>query len=390
MSNNDYEKIVGIHYETGEPIEIRVENGLISQIREYTDSKADLAVIAPGLVDLQINGFAGIDFNQSPLNLSEWKTVSHKLAEVGVTTFYPTIITNSFLQLAEIMKAIKKEVDEALFPVQMIGGIHLEGPYISLEDGPRGAHAREFVRPPDWKEFDELQRISGGMIKIVTLSPEWQGSSEFIRKAVKSGVKVAIGHTAADTGKIHEAVMAGASLSTHLGNGAHPNLPRHPNYIWDQLAESDLWSSVISDGHHLPANVLKVFNHVKKNKMILVSDSVALAGLEPGDYNTPVGGEVTLTENGRLHLKDAPELLAGSAQYLLQGVQHLVKSEIVGFSEALNKASIYPSELLNLPQQKSLNVGAPADLILLNKSSEAWKVMKTFKNGKQVFGEGSS
>src|SRR5699024_8075780 len=142
-------------------------------------------------------------------------------------------------------------------------------------------------------------------------SPEWDQAPFFIEIAAKSGVKGAIGHTSANSQQIKNAVEAGAVLSTLLGNGAHITLPRHPNYIWDQLAEENLWASVISDGHHLPKNVLKVIQHVKNKRMILVSDSVALAGKEPGNYLTSVGGEVTLTEDNRLHLLNEPNLLAG-------------------------------------------------------------------------------
>src|SRR5699024_717401 len=153
-----------------------------------------------------------------------------------------------------------------------------------------------------WQEFVKLQESAEGKIKIITISPEYDSAVDFIKQATKENVKVAIGHTAATSAQIRRAVEAGAVLSTHLGNGAHVTLPRHPNYIWDQLAEENLWASVISDGHHLPTNVLNVFNKVKEEKMILISDSVALAGKEPGNYKTAVGGEVTLTEKGKLHL----------------------------------------------------------------------------------------
>lgn len=388
MNNGNKKKLTGIHYVTRKAIEVHIENGHIIDIC-FIEMQENLPTIAPGLIDIQINGYLGIDFNRLPLNFSEWKLVATKLAAVGITTFYPTIITNSFSQLSLILKEAKKHLDEGLFPVDMIGGFHLEGPYISEEDGPRGAHSKDFVRAPNWIEFSKLQEISGGMIKILTLSPEWSNSTEFIEKVVKSGVKVAIGHTAASTQDIHESVRAGATLSTHLGNGAHLNLPRHPNYIWDQLAEENLWATVISDGHHLPENVLKVINKVKQNRMILISDSVAIAGLAPGNYTAPVGGEVILTENGRLHLKESPNLLAGSAQDLLQGIQYLIKREIVGFSDAINKASIYPAEFLGLSQQLGLEIGAPADLILIDHSGEKWKVIETMAKGNILYKEGS-
>src|SRR5699024_6168859 len=215
-------------------------------------------------------------------------------------------------------------------------------------------------------------------------SPEWDQAPFFIEKAAKSGVKVAIGHTSANSQQIKNAVEAGAVLSTHLGNGAHATLPRHPNYIWDQLAEEDLWATVISDGHHLPTNFLKVVHQVKGEKKILVSDSVALAGMSPGDYTTPVGGKVTLTNEGRLHLRDDPELLAGSAMNLLQGVQHLVSEHLTGASAAIQMASIYPAKLMNLPQAQGLSIGAPADLMIVNQSEGDWEVIKTYKAGKLI------
>src|SRR5699024_1114978 len=347
------------------------------------------AVITPGLIDLQVNGFMGKDFNKNALHNNEWKEVIHELAKVGVTTFYPTIITNSVQHLETIFEENVTQLSSDNINADLIGGFHLEGPYISREDGPRGAQFKEYVKHPDWNEFSRIQERAQGMIKVVTLSPEWDDSRDFVEKASSSGVKVTIGHTAASTNQIHEAVRAGAVLSTHLGNGAHLSLPRHPNYIWDQLAEDSLWASVISDGNHLPANVLKVINKVKHEKMILISDSVALAGMEPGNYRQAVGGEVTLTKNGRLHLKDHYNLLAGSAQYLLQGVQNLVKYQISHFEEAINKASIYPAKLMDLPQKNGLEVGAPADIILLQTDTPEFEVLETYKNGECIYKKGS-
>lgn len=375
----------GIHYETGENIEIIVKNGLIHSLNETAAESCH--IIAPGLVDLQINGYMGIDFNKDPLSHEDWLKVFRHLSEVGVTTFYPTIITNSYNHLKYIFEENLKKFSS--IDIAMIGGFHLEGPYISIEEGPRGAHAKEFVRAPDWNEFCELQEKAQGMIKIITLSPEWDGSIDFIKKATKNGVKVALGHTAAHSKQISRAVEAGAILSTHLGNGAHSYLPRHPNYIWDQLAEDRLWASVIGDGFHLPENVLRVIEKLKREKMILISDSVALAGMKPGNYTAAVGGEVTLTEDGRLFLKDNPDLLAGSVRNLFQGIQHLVNKSICGLSETINKASVYPSKLMGLPQQKGITVGAPADFILFEKKRVEWRIMKTYKNGELIYQKGS-
>ena len=375
--------IRGIDYRTGQPIELTTLDGLIHEIKEVESDDKEQYIIAPGLIDIQINGYKGFDFNKESLTKTEWETVCNHLLQVGVTTFFPTIITNSIDELSTILEQNMKALKQTNVN-KMIGGFHLEGPYISGLKGPRGAHAKKHIKPPDWEEFCKLQEKAKGQIKVITLSPEWEESIEFIKKATKSGVRVGIGHTAANTEQIKKAVQAGANLSTHLGNGAHITLPRHPNYIWDQLAEELLWTSVISDGHHLPKNVLKVFNKVKQKNMILVSDSVALAGMQPGEYITPVGGKVVLTEKGRLHLKEEPNLLAGSAQNILQGVEYLVKNKIVDLKEAINKASIYPGNFMNLQQKEGLKIGAPADIILLNQLETNLEIVQTFKQGNYI------
>jgi len=378
--------IKGLDYQANRPIELIIRNGIIQEIK-YIDNNATMnQIIAPGLIDIQINGYKGYDFNKKALTKVEWESVCMHLLQVGVTTIYPTVITHSIDDLSAIFAENIAILDDVSLK-HMIGGFHLEGPYISCLDGPRGAHSINHIKSPDWKEFCMLQEKANGKIKIITLSPEWDGATDFIKKAKESGVIVAIGHTAATTEQIIDAVNAGAILSTHLGNGAHVSLPRHPNYIWDQLADDGLWASVISDGHHLPENVLHVFNKVKQEKMILVSDSVSLAGMEPGEYTTPVGGEVILTENGRLHLKEEPSLLAGSAQNLLQGVENLVDNKLTGRFEALNKASVYPATLMGLPQKTGLHVGSPADIILLEQQQSTLHVVETYKNGIKKYGE---
>lgn len=376
--------IKGIHYKTGQCLRVEVKNGMIQSIKEMKEPLERSLMIAPGLIDLQINGYMGIDFNNQPLTVEKWEKIVNSLLKVGVTAFYPTIITNCFNHLAELFEKNMQALQKRPSLFDSVKGFHLEGPYISKEDGPRGAHDEAFVRAPNWEEFCELQEKAKGMIKLLTLSPEWEGASEFIQKVSESGVLVAIGHTAASTKQISEAVKAGAKLSTHLGNGAHAMLPRHPNYLWDQLAEESLWASVIADGHHLPMNVLKVFEKVKKDQMILVSDSVALAGLPAGDYTTPVGGEVTLTNAGRLHLRDEPALLAGSAMTLFEGIQRLVTNHVLALDRAVEKASLYPAALMGLPQKIGLREGAPADLILFDQRKKPWRLHEVYQAGKRL------
>lgn len=383
MSTYSENNIIGLHYQTNKPIHISWDKNKIVDIQMIEKDGKDLPIIAPGFVDLQVNGYMGIDFNHKPISEKAWETVIRSLAEVGVAEFYPTLITNSFEQLKENFTAAEKALEKLPKYASFVGGYHLEGPYLSKVDGPRGAHHLDFIKAPDWEEFSRLQEAANGRIKLLTLSPEWENSDEFIKKAVHSGVKIAIGHTAADTVQIEKAVAAGATLSTHLGNGAHVELPRHPNYLWDQLSQDELFATVIADGHHLPKNVLRVFNKVKQEKMLIVSDSVALAGMPPGDYTAPVGGEVTLTKEGRLHLKNEGRLLAGSAQNIWQGIQYLVKENICSFSEAIDKASVLPHQYMHKTIKNDLTVGSLANMVLINRKNNT--IERTIKDGKVVY-----
>jgi N-acetylglucosamine-6-phosphate deacetylase len=269
------------------------------------------------------------------------------------------------------MRAIARACEEDSAAAATIGGIHLEGPFLSPEDGPRGAHSLEHIRPPDTALFDQWQAASGGRISIVTLSPEWEGSAEFIRHCVRQGVTVSVGHTSASTVQISGAVAAGARLSTHLGNGAHAMLPRHPNYLWAQLAEEELWCTLIADGFHLPDEVLKVAMKVKGSRALLISDAVALGGLPPGSYDTPVGGRVVLTPEGRLHLAGQPGLLAGSAQMLLRHIARLAAAGLAELPDAWDMASVHPAGFMALPAAAGLTAGAPADLALIRRAGVA-------------------
>ncbi|WP_223254406.1 N-acetylglucosamine-6-phosphate deacetylase [Bacillus sp. HNG] len=368
--------IEGLHYKNNTGIRIEIRDGIIESI-EPTDVKSE-TYIAPGFVDLQVNGYMGVDFNSLDLTESDIEKVCLSLLEQGVTSFYPTVITNSSENMVKLVGEISNAVSKNELARQMIAGIHLEGPFLSVEDGPRGAHNREYIQAPDWEFFKKLNE--SGFIKIVTLSPDWEHAEEFIKLASESGILVSIGHTNANSVQIQKAVKAGAKMSTHLGNGAHVMLPRHPNYLWDQLAENELAATVIADGFHLPTSVLKVIEKVKKEKMVIISDSVALAGLPAGEYTAAVGGEVTLTEEGRLHLRGEPRLLAGSAQSILWGVNRIVEMGVTDLPTAIEKASVLPAKIMGL--EHGLQVGAPADLILYKKGME---VTETIKAGNVLY-----
>jgi N-acetylglucosamine-6-phosphate deacetylase len=244
-----------------------------------------------------------------------------------------------------------------------IPGIHLEGPFICPDDGPRGAHPKQHVRPPDWAEFQRLQEAAEGRIRLTTVSPEYDGAPDFIRRSADSGILVAIGHTKATSDQIRAAVDAGARMSTHLGNGAHPMIRRHPNYIWDQLAEDQLTASLIVDGHHLPPAVVKSMVRAKTaERIVLVSDVTSMGGMPPGRYKTGLG-ELEVLPSGKLVPAGQPDILAGASLPIHACAANVMRFAGVDLATSIDMASRRPAQLIGL-DHPGIEVGAPADLFL--------------------------
>jgi N-acetylglucosamine-6-phosphate deacetylase len=254
---------------------------------------------APGLFDVQINGYSGRAFKDVDLGPQGVRDLCWSIALSGSTQFLPTVTTDD----PKTMRAAMANVHEACqrFPdvAAMVAGIHQEGPWISPTDGPRGAHPLAHVTAPDLAEFERLQRAAGGRIAMLTVAPEVEGGIELIRQVAQQGIVVCLGHHEASGETIRRAVEAGARGVTHLGNGCHPTMARHPNLIWEQAAEDRLYASVIADGHHLPPATARVLYRAKpRDRLILVSDAVSIAGAPPGLYRTR-GSVVELTAAGR-------------------------------------------------------------------------------------------
>ncbi|SFD76631.1 N-acetylglucosamine-6-phosphate deacetylase [Bacillus sp. OV194] len=378
-------QVSAIHYKTGKAVKVSFEDGVFLSIEE-DEQRKELPIIAPGFVDLQVNGYRGIDYNDATLTPASIESTVRHLWSQGVTTFYPTIITNHPENIINSLSVFQKGAVTNKTVNQAIPGIHLEGPYLSPQDGPRGAHAEQFVKAPDWTEFQMWQEASGGRISILTVSPEWPESASFIKKCTNHGVLVSIGHTSATPENIQNAIEAGAKMSTHLGNGAHVMLKRHPNYLWEQLASDELAACMIADGFHLPDSVIKVIMRMKGKLAILVSDCVSLAGMPEGSYHLHIGGDVVLDKSGRLYMNDNADLLAGSAQTQSWGINHLIRRGLCSLSLAVDLASIHPSTVMNLPQQKGICEGAPADFLLLHQSEKnELTITETYKNGVSVY-----
>ena len=341
----------------GQGLRVTVADGVITSI----DPAGEGPYLSAGLVDLQVNGYGGIDLNSGAVTADEVLALVGRMLDLGVTRFLPTLTTASEESLVAALRAIAAARQASALARHVIPFVHMEGPSISPVDGPRGAHPAEHVRPPSLAEFQRWQASSGGLVGMVTLAPELPRALRYIDELASRGVHVALGHCAATPEQIEMAVEAGARLSTHLGNGAAAMLPRHPNFIWTQLACDQLTASFIADGHHLPADTLRAMLRAKGlARAVLVSDSVALGGLSAGRYTQKIGGAVELSVEGRISVVGTP-YLAGAALPLLDDIAIAIEAAELSLAEALPLATVNPGRFAGGAGR--LEVGAPADLI---------------------------
>ncbi len=288
-------------------------------------------MLLKGFIDLQVNGYLGIDFSEPGLTLSDIRRVTRALVERGTIAYCPTVITGSVDTYKQNLPVLAQAMEEPDLQPHLLG-IHLEGPFISPEEGARGAHPRRFTREPDIDLFEQLLAFSKGKVSIVTVAPELPGAGDLIRCISGHSIRVFLGHHLAGPGAIEKACRAGATASTHLGNGLPNILPRHLNPLWDQLAEDQLTALLITDGHHLPDNFIRVVSKVKApERLAVTSDSAPIAGLPPGRYNT-LGQEVLLEESGRLW-NPVGQHLVGSSSCMMQCMNYLAALDLMGEEE---------------------------------------------------------
>ena len=316
--------------------------------RPEDDGAAPRRLELPGLVDLQVNGFAGVDFGDPATTAEDLGRAVAALEKTGVTRLLPTLVTSSLASFSACARTLVGAAHPA------IAGIHMEGPYISPEDGPRGAHPREHTRDAELDDFRRRQDAAGGRIRLVTLAPEVKGAIALVERLVTDGVRVAIGHTAAGREQIQAAVSAGATLSTHLGNGCSGTLPRHPNLLWEQLGEDRLLASFIVDGHHLPpATVRSMIRAKTPARTILVTDAMSAASMPPGTY-TLGGQRVELDAGGRVAAPGAPNL-AGSALTLPAAISNTVRFTGLALEDVVPMATSRPAEYVGIRPSGTLS-----------------------------------
>ena len=364
--------------------ELRVDGRKLASVRALGATKPNEPFISPGFVDIQLNGFAGVNFSDPALDADTAISVLPSVWETGVTTFCPTLITNTregLLRNFAVLEEARKKDERFGWAAPCY---HLEGPYLSAQNA-RGTHNPKLIRNPDWDEFEQLQRAAGGRIAIITLAPELPGAIEFIRRAHASGVIVAIGHTEANSEQIHLAAEAGATLNTHLGNGCPEYIHRHHAPLWAQLSLDSLKATIICDGFHLPPELVKAIVRVKGlERTILLTDAVHVANLDPGRYSL-VGTEIELLQTGQVVTLDR-RCMAGSALTMNRAVTTFSRDAEVSLADAIRAATTNPAGILDRPEICStIAEGQPANLVMFRCGREELEVGSVISAGEVVY-----
>ncbi|KPK83699.1 MAG: hypothetical protein AMS27_12095 [Bacteroides sp. SM23_62_1] len=383
--------VEGLLYTDDSPVSIEIADGKIQKINKIKGLTAESKriYVAPGLIDNQVNGFAGVSFSFSggDLTIEGLEKATKALWEVGVTTYLPTLTTNSHEILLRNFEILAEGMKNPGLHGS-IAGFHLEGPYISPEDGYRGAHPLRYVRKPDWEEFMELYEASGKNIIQVTLAPDMEGAMEMITRLHEMGIVVALGHHNAPAEVITEAINKGARIATHLGNGCANMIHRHNNPLWSQLSDDRLMISIICDGFHLNPEEIRVFYKVKgPGKTIITSDVTHFAGLPAGEYTTPKGDTIELTPEGMIRYP-AQNVLYGSASPITKGVGHIMQVTGCSLKQAIRMASTNVALLYGLQDRGKIKSGMKADLILFTVEDFKIKIAKTIVEGEVVYKTG--
>ncbi|CAM4400922.1 N-acetylglucosamine-6-phosphate deacetylase [Zobellia nedashkovskayae] len=375
--------VSGISYLDNTPVTIEIEGDRIATIIKSSDAKNDTRTfIAPGLIDVQINGYMGVDFSGPGLTVEDIRKATKALWKVGVTSYFPTIITSDIDRIKEnfaVLAAARK--DPEIGP--SIPGFHLEGPYISPIAGFRGAHLEKYIKNPDWDEFKEIQKAADNGIVLLTMAPELEGAIPFIKKCTESGVVVALGHHNGSANQVKEAIDAGAKMATHLGNGCANEINRHHNPLWPQLSDDRITPSIIADGFHLTKEEVRSFYKVKgPNNTILVSDALDLAGLPPGEY---IRGERKLLLTPNVVKLPKENVLAGAASPISKCLGVMMEYTQCSLADAILMASTNPAKMFSMKDLGTLEKGKKADLILFTINNNELVIEKTYVSGKLVY-----
>lgn len=300
----------------------------------------------PGFVDLQVNGYQGVDFTGDDLTEESLHSACENIVATGTAALLPTVITGPQRMYRKNLPILADAVRSPRWR-DILLGIHLEGPFLNPDPGAHGAHDPAHIRPPDLDDLKRLLDWAQGTVRMLTLAADMPGADRVARHAVEQGIVVALGHHLAGPDDLKRLHQAGATVLTHLGNGVPACLDRHRNPIWAGLADDDFTITMITDGHHLPPAVIQTFLRAKGvGRTIVISDASAAAGLAPGRYSL-FASEAVLEENGRLY-NPQTGYLAGSSSLMLACMNHLASLRLADRAEMLAMGFYQPLGLLGV------------------------------------------
>ena len=374
----------GLNVLDGKGCSITVENGLIRDIRECRDVPEDTFICPGGLIDTQVNGCLGFDYTGRNLTVEQVRLICDELAARGTLQHFATIVTSPQDLIIGNLDKITKAVENDPFVARSITGIHIEGNFISRLDGPRGAHDLRYVRDASIEEFDQWFEHSRGLLKYITIGAEANGAIELIKHAVSKGVAVSIGHTGATREQIDKAVDAGATLSTHLGNGVFAKLDRFENPIWPQLRNEKLTTGLIADGDHVTPDLVWVISRCKdSDHIILVSDLHSCAGLPPGRrMEGPL--EIEIFEDAAVRVAGTP-YLAGAGVHLLRGIWNYARFSRTDKVAAFKLGTINPIRKYGLnPKRAKLLIRKKAEFIVFSDNGKKYELKAVYADGRAV------
>lgn len=389
-STHAKKQVLGILPGTSSVVNVEYRDA-IEAVDELIHPPETKEFLVPGFVDVQVNGFAGVDYNDPDSPHEAIARSIRTMFSTGVARFFPTVITGSKERIAGALRNLRNFKDEmqrsGMPEAHAMEAFHVEGPHISPETGPRGAHPLEHIRPPDVEEFRHWQEAADGHVRLVTVSPEWDQTPAYVKELVRSGVVASIGHTKATAAQIRAAVDAGATMSTHLGNAAHATLPKVQNYIWDQLAEDRLTASFIVDGIHIPGSFFRAAVRAKGvERAVLVTDAVMPALCAPGPYQLGQV-DVELHANGSVTLSGS-DRLAGSALRMDHAIGNSVRLGGISLREALAMATVNAARAARIAgRQRGFAPGEKADLVRFqwNEAAQSVRIIETVVAGTTVF-----
>lgn len=359
--------------------QIEIEGNIIKNIHPYNAFKADIDYkdlrIVPGFIDIHTHGAYGFDTNDADeQGLKMW---AKNLAKEGTTAFLPTTVT----MYKDVLKAALKNVANVVkngYEGAEILGVHFEGPY--LDENYKGAQPLKAIVKPNVEEFIEYQNCAEGLIKYVTLAVEHDKDHKLVKYLVNNGVVASIGHSSATYEQGYSAILDGVSSMTHVFNGMSPFHHRKPGLVGLAL-NSDVYGEVIADGHHSHLASLSIFYKLKKDKAIMITDSLRPKGLSKDGNYTLGGQEIEIDDQGLAKIKGT-DTIAGSTLKMNKGLKILVENVNVPFDVALNSCTINPARCLKVDDRKGyIKIGYDADLVVLDNDFE---VIQTFIKGKEM------